>query len=82
MSSAGDVSLLVSVDDDHLDRLDDVAAELRAAGMEIQRAMPTLGTITGSVPAAHVEDIRAVKGVADVESGREVQLPPPDSPIQ
>jgi hypothetical protein len=76
------VALTVSVDDEHLDRLENVADRLREAGMQVDRALPTIGTITGAVAASKLPALRAVEGVADVEESREYQLPPPDSPIQ
>jgi hypothetical protein len=76
------VALTVSVDDQHLARIDSVAAALREAGMSVERSMATIGTITGSVPASRLSAVRATQGVADVEAQREFQLPPPESPIQ
>jgi hypothetical protein len=81
-STEQQVALTVSVDDEHLDDLPKVAARLREAGMQVERALPTIGTITGSVPASKLHAVRATEGVADVEESREYQLPPPDSPIQ
>jgi hypothetical protein len=76
------VPVIVSVDDEHLDRIDHVAARLREAGMRVGRSLATIGTITGSVPASKLSAIRVTEGVAAVEPQREVQLPPPDSPVQ
>jgi hypothetical protein len=76
------VALTVSVDDEHLDRLENVADRLREAGMQVDRALPAIGTITGAVAASKLAALRAIEGVADVEESREYQLPPPDSPIQ
>jgi hypothetical protein len=81
-STEQQVALTVSVDDEHLDRLENVADRLREAGMRVERALPTIGTITGAVPASKLQAVRAIEGVADVEESREYQLPPPDSPIQ
>jgi hypothetical protein len=76
------VAVIVSVDDQHLDRLTEVESRLRAAGMEVERSLPSIGTISGSAPAAKLHAVRAIEGVADVEEGREYQLPPPHSPVQ
>jgi hypothetical protein len=76
------VRVTVSVDDAHLDRIDHVAARLREAGMNVERSLATIGTITGSAPASKLSAVRATEGVAGVEAEREVQLPPPDSPVQ
>jgi hypothetical protein len=76
------VPIIVSVDDEHLDHMEHVAARLREAGMRVERSLATIGTITGSAPASELSAVRATEGVASVEAAREVQLPPPDSPVQ
>ena len=76
------VRLTVSVDDAHLDRIDDVEAALREAGMSVERSLAAIGTITGLVPASKLPAVRATEGVAAVEAEREFRLPPPDSPVQ
>jgi hypothetical protein len=76
------VPLTVSVDDEHLDAMDEVEQLLREAGMSVERSLAAIGTITGSAPASKLSAVRATEGVADVEAEREFQLPPPDSPVQ
>jgi hypothetical protein len=44
--------------------------------------MANLGMVTGSIDSAKVDSLRKVKGVAEIEEQRDVQLPPPDSPVQ
>jgi methylmalonyl-CoA mutase cobalamin-binding subunit len=81
-STDQDVALVVSVDDDHLDHVAEVEQRLRAAGMHVERSLPTIGTISGSAPADVVQALRSTEGVANVEKSREYQLAPPESPIQ
>jgi ligand-binding sensor domain-containing protein len=76
------VSVSVTVDDEHLARIDDVAAELRANGMQVDRVLDQLGVISGSVPEDRQQSLRAVAGVQSVEASRHFQQPPPDAPVQ
>jgi hypothetical protein len=79
-TEAGVTDVLVSVDDAALGRFDAVVAALERAGLRVTRTLPRLGTVTGTAedPAA----LEAVDGVAAVERGRTVRLPPPDAPVQ
>lgn len=72
----------VSVDDEHLDDLDQVADALRAQGMEIAQVLGSLGVITGRVPEDRRETLTAVEGVASVDDELIHRLPPPDAPVQ
>jgi len=60
-----------------------VAAALQEAGLRLGLALPSTGVITGAVEdETAFEAIAAVEGVAAVEPVHEVQLPPPDEPVQ
>ncbi len=76
------VSLLVSINDDHLDRFSEVVKDVENAGMEVEQRMEDLGVLTGSIDSEKVEPLRQVEGVAHVEESRRVEIPPPDSDIQ
>ncbi|WP_433558622.1 hypothetical protein ACQPWY_09155 [Pseudonocardia xinjiangensis] len=69
----------VTADDAHLDELDRLADRLRAAGMEVEQVLEPVGVITGSAPPGW-ESLADLDGVAAVEPGRTVRLPPPDAP--
>lgn len=75
-------SLVVTVDDEHSDRVSEVADRLRAAGMIVENLMEALGTITGSIEPDKVELISRVEGVSNVETAQDFELPPSDSEIQ
>jgi hypothetical protein len=64
--------VLISIEDDHLDRFSDVVASLRAAGMDVKRSLELLGTITGTVATDKVDVLSKIDGVAAVERSREV----------
>lgn len=76
------VEVIVSVDDRHLDQLEEIARELAQLGMTDQRRLDSLGVIIGVVDPERLDAIEAIPGVEDVELSRVVQLPPPDSPVQ
>ena len=76
------IEIVVSVDDDNLERLDEIAAALERMGVKVEHRMPSLGTITGIAEATAVEGIRAVAGVEAVEVARSFQIAPPDSEVQ
>jgi hypothetical protein len=75
-------SITVTVHDDHLDRIDALADQLRAAGMQVDQVLSSTGIITGEVTDAQQQAIAELPGVAAVENEQEYQLPPPDAGIQ
>ncbi len=77
------VEVKVLVDDDHLPKIDEVASALSQAGLSVGQTLRSTGVITGSVSDTGKTDaLRQVAGVVGVEVSREIQLPPPDAPVQ
>jgi len=79
----GSFEVVVSVDEEHRDAVQDVASRLQDAGLEGAVVLAEAGVVTGGV--AHAEAFHALKGVAGVEAAeisRDIQLPPPDEPVQ
>ena len=72
----------MTIHDDQLPNIDEVADRLRDAGMRIDQVLHPVGVITGSVPSAQRAVIEAVPGVVAVEDETSFQLPPPDAEIQ
>lgn len=72
----------VTVHDDQLPHIDELADRLREAGMRVDQVLHPVGVITGSVPSAQRAMIEAMPGVAAVEDETTFQLPPPDAEIQ
>jgi hypothetical protein len=82
MTSANDrgwVAVTVTVDDEHLGSIDQLAESLRAAGMDVEQVLRPVGVITGSAPSGW-EAPAGLDGVAAVEPQRTIRLPPPDEP--
>jgi len=70
----------VSIDDNHLSAIHEVAAHLREHGLEVQSVLEGVGVITGSVPDEQRQTLLNVPGVASVDPELDVRLPPPGEP--
>jgi hypothetical protein len=74
------VNVSVTVGDGHA--IEEVAAGLRARGMEVAEVLDGIGMITGSVPDDARDSLAGVDGVASVDEQLTHQLPPPDADVQ
>jgi hypothetical protein len=74
--------ITVSVDDEHFEQVDGVAETLKAAGMNVEQVLGSVGIITGSVESERRADIERLPGVGSVEEENTFQIPPPDADIQ
>ena len=75
-------NITVTVADSHLAGIDELAAQLRDAGMEVDGVLAAIGVVTGSVDSERLAAIAALPGVAALEVERTVHLPPPDAGVQ
>lgn len=62
--------------------LKDVKKSLTESGFAVDQVLEEIGIITGTSSDDDVERLRKVAGVSDVSPDEDVQIPPPDSPIQ
>ena len=74
------VQLSVTVDDGHA--IEEVAAALRARGMEVAQVLEGIVVITGSAPDDVRHALAGVEGVASVDEELTHRLPPPDAEVQ
>jgi hypothetical protein len=74
--------IIVTVADDMLANIHQVANSLAAEGMKVERVMPITGVIAGSCSSGKVSALEKVEGVMSVEEEAVAELPPPDSPTQ
>ena len=74
--------VVVTVDERHVDRIQQVADALRQAGLDVHQVLGTSGIITGNVESSQRASLASVPGVVAVEEDQTVQLAPPDSKIQ
>ena len=77
-----DVNISVSVDDAHIDQIEQVAQCLQAAGMIIESTLPLVGIISGQVDGDRLATLHNCEGVQDIEMEQSYQIAPPDSEIQ
>jgi hypothetical protein len=74
------VNILVS--DDCLDRFAEVVKACQKTGLKIEQQTGATGVISGTIDPAKITDLKKVKGISEVEQSRDIQLPPPGSPVQ
>lgn len=55
--------------------------ELADAGLDVDERLDAIGVVTGWADDEAVERLRSIDGVT-VEPETDVQLPPPDAPVQ
>jgi hypothetical protein len=59
----------------------EVAADLRAAGLEVDHVLEAIGSVTGSSDLKNVKRLRRIRGVSDVSPDHPVDIGPPGAPI-
>lgn len=57
----------------------EVAADLKAAGLDVDHVLETIGSVTGSVDPKSMARLRRVRGVADVSPDYPADIGPPVS---
>ena len=62
--------------------LEDVKKNLTKSGFSVDKVLDEIGIITGTSNDDDVERFRSVDGVADVSPDEDVDIGPPDAPIQ
>lgn len=84
---------IVTVDDQHLDQLDEVVNQLKDAGMRVDRVLYSIGQITGCTRLAEAsgdtatadpirERLTVITGVVSVDVVQQYDIGPPDSEVQ
>lgn len=66
--------LLVSiiVEQTYLIHFSEIVERCKAAGMDVQRQMTTVGVISGTIEASRVKVLAQIQGVQHVEESRDV----------
>ena len=81
---------VITVDDEHLSHIDDVAAQLQEAGLVVEKVLRSLGPITGYTEGTSVQSdevsgthrLGAVSGVASIDGAQRHSVAPPDAEVQ
>jgi hypothetical protein len=74
--------IIVTVADDALKNIHELAAKLAAKGMKVDNVLPITGIISGSCASTKMGELENVDGVTSVEEEASAEIPPPDSPLQ
>jgi hypothetical protein len=75
-------SVIVTISDESLNDIDNVAKQLGSSGMKVKQILQATGVITGSMPSSKLDDLKKINGVMSVEEEVTSHLPPPDSSLQ
>lgn len=62
--------------------LEDLKQKLTKSGFTVDKVLDEIGIITGTTKDDDVERFRSVDGVADISPDEDVNIGPPDAPIQ
>jgi hypothetical protein len=80
--ATSDIEVIVTVDDRHLSRLQEIAEQLKAIGIKDVQTQIGIGLITGKGSSDALNAARKVPGITAVEPTGSVQIAPPESDIQ
>jgi hypothetical protein len=62
--------------------LKDVKKKLTESGFEVEQVLDEIGIITGRSKDDNVDNLRSVAGVVDVSPDEQIDIGPPDAPVQ
>lgn len=78
MKKTAKQDFIASVDDDHVDQIEQIADLMRSRGFEISQVLEITGVITGSVTVQISLDDLQIEGIASIEKQRAVRKIMPD----
>ncbi len=78
----GKQTVIVTLSDEAVARMDDTVRALRRSGLEVTQKLEILGQVTGVCSSTARGALRAVPGVVSVEESGTVSVPPPESDVQ
>ena len=67
-TQAADYNILVA--DSHVSRIGEVVDALKAAGFQVSKVAPQIGTVSGSIDPERAEGLRSIAGVETVLPNR------------
>lgn len=62
--------------------LSDIKKDLTKSGFAVEQVLDEIGVISGTTSDDNVERLRSVTGVADVSPDQQIDIGPPDAPVQ
>lgn len=72
----------VTVDEEHLSHMSNVAEMLEQSGMQVEQVLSGVGIITGTAPEERKPALESVEGVASIDEELQVRIPSPDQDVQ
>lgn len=81
-SASLSVSVIITVQEQYLNRVPQVVHELENVGLTVDQVLGTLGQVIGHATEPHVSGLSGVIGVESVVPERRIVIAPPDSGIQ
>ncbi len=57
------IAVTLAVEDEALERFDEILDQVEALGFEFRMTVPSLGVISGSIPVARLRDLRRLRGI-------------------
>lgn len=81
-SGSGSVNVIITVQEQYLNRVPQVVHELENVGLTVDQVLGTLGQVIGHATEPHVHGLSGVMGVESVVKERRIVIDPPDSGIQ
>lgn len=76
------LNISVTVVDDQLSRLSEIASACEKAGMTVTGTLDAIGVLTGTIDADKLDVLRRVPGIGQVEQSREIYVAPPEHDVQ
>lgn len=76
------VKVNITISDAHLEQMDQVTEDLKAAGLDVEQTLSTLGIVTGSIDSEKVSALSDVTGVDSVETDKKVTIPKTGPDVQ
>ncbi len=78
----GKVNLTVSIADQELPHFRELVARIKSLGLEVDQELESVGVVTGAIDQEKIQDLKKLKGVANVEESRTFRIAPPESEVQ
>ncbi|HSK71139.1 MAG TPA: hypothetical protein VK892_05555 [Pyrinomonadaceae bacterium] len=66
--------VIVKIEKNYKDRLAEIAAQCKNAGMNVEQQMSALGMISGTVEKSAIKKIEKIEGVAYVEESKPIGI--------
>ena len=68
------VEIIVKIDDTAVNKMSEIAANCKAAGMSVGQQMSAAGMITGAIESVSISKIERIEGVSYVEESKSISL--------